>query len=69
MWVLSYSVHDNLKLSAKAHSETCLLCFVPILSVEDFGARSGRKNGLHHSGQRLANSACNCSQVTAPARS
>ena len=39
IWVLSYAVHDNFQLSAKAHPETCPLCFVPILSVEDFGAR------------------------------
>jgi hypothetical protein len=38
---------------------------VPILSVHDFGSRSWRKDYLHRYGRRRANSARNCSHVTA----
>jgi hypothetical protein len=63
--ILLQTQDGSLNFFEKASPETALPGLVPILSVQKFGARSWRKDYLHRYGRRLANSARNCSQVTA----
>jgi hypothetical protein len=42
---------------------------VPIIGLHEFSTRGWRENYLHRYGRRRANSARNCSHVTAWARS
>jgi len=67
--VLLQTVDGNFNFFAKTRPKTGMLGLVPILSVHEFGSRRWRKNYLHRYGRRRANSARNCSHVTAWVRS
>ncbi len=47
MGILDHPANNDFKLSEKAHAQACPLRFVPILNVEDLGARHRRKDELH----------------------
>jgi hypothetical protein len=59
----------SLNFFAKAHSKARTPTLVPILGLHEFSTRGWRENYLHRYGRRRSNSARNCSQVTAWARS
>ena len=67
--VLLQTEDGSFNFFAKTRPEAGMLGLVPILGVHEFGSRSWRKDYLHCYGRRRANSARNCSHVTAWARS
>jgi hypothetical protein len=66
--VLLQTEDSSFNFLAKTRPEAGMLGLVPILGVHEFGTRGWRENYLHRYGRR-ANSARNCSHVTAWARS
>jgi len=67
--VLLQTKDNRFNFLAKTHPKTGILRLIPILSVHEFGSRRWRKDYLHRYGRRRANSARNCSHVTAWVRS
>ena len=67
--ILLQAEDSNFNLIQETSTKATQLGFVPIMSIHQFGSRSRRKDYLHRYGRRRANSARNCSHVTAWARS
>jgi hypothetical protein len=65
MRIFPQTENGSFNFFAKTHPKAGMPGLVPILSVHDFGSRSWRKDYLHRYGRRRANSARNCSHVTA----